>query len=79
MTTALDTRALATEMECIGIVPVLVIDRVEDARPVADALAGAGCRVLEITLRTEAALDAIAVLAEHPSLTVGAEIGRAHV
>jgi 2-dehydro-3-deoxyphosphogluconate aldolase/(4S)-4-hydroxy-2-oxoglutarate aldolase len=75
LTTALDTRALATQMECIGIVPVLVIDRVEDARPVADALAGAGCRVLEITLRTEAALDAIAVLAEHPSLTVGRRYG----
>ena len=59
-------------MECIGIVPVLVIDRVADARAVADVLADAGCRVLEITLRTEAALDAIAALAEHPSVTVGA-------
>jgi 2-dehydro-3-deoxyphosphogluconate aldolase/(4S)-4-hydroxy-2-oxoglutarate aldolase len=59
-------------VESIGVVPVLVIDRIEDARPVADALAGAGCHVLEITLRTDAALDAIAVLAEHPSVIVGA-------
>ena len=73
VTAALDTEwQLATQMERIGIVPVLVIDRVADARAVADVLAGAGCRVLEITLRTEAALDAIAALAEHPSVTVGA-------
>ena len=72
MTAALDTIELATQMERIGIVPVLVIDRVADARAVADVLADAGCRVLEITLRTEAALDAIAALAEHPSVTVGA-------
>ena len=63
---------LATQMERIGVVPVLVIDRVADARRVADVLADAGCRVLEITLRTEAALDAIAALADHPSVTVGA-------
>jgi 2-dehydro-3-deoxyphosphogluconate aldolase/(4S)-4-hydroxy-2-oxoglutarate aldolase len=68
----LDSRALATQMERVGVVPVLVLDRVEDARPVADALASAGCRLLEITLRTAAALDAIAALADHPSVTVGA-------
>jgi 2-dehydro-3-deoxyphosphogluconate aldolase/(4S)-4-hydroxy-2-oxoglutarate aldolase len=78
---AIDSGKLAAQMARIGIVPVLVIDRVEDACPVADALASAGCHLLEITLRTGAALDAIAALADHPAVTVGAGtvLNAAHV
>lgn len=47
------------EMERVGIVPVVVIGSAKDVLPTADALAGGGINVMEITLRTECALDAI--------------------
>jgi 2-dehydro-3-deoxyphosphogluconate aldolase/(4S)-4-hydroxy-2-oxoglutarate aldolase len=54
------------------VVPVLVIDNVADAVPLARALAAGGLPVLEITLRTEAAADCIrAILAEVENVTVG--------
>lgn len=54
------------------VVPVLTIDRVEDAVPLARALVAGGVRTLEITLRTEAALAAArAVIAEVPDAIVG--------
>src|SRR5205085_8899091 len=43
----------------VAVIPVLVIDRVEDAAPLARALADGGLAVLEITLRTEAAAECI--------------------
>lgn len=56
-----------------GIVPVVVLDRAEDAVPTAKALLAGGIAVMEITLRTAAALDAIrAVAAECPDMLVGA-------
>jgi 2-dehydro-3-deoxyphosphogluconate aldolase/(4S)-4-hydroxy-2-oxoglutarate aldolase len=55
------------------IVPVIVLDDLADALPMADALIEAGLPVLEITLRTPAALEAIALLRrERPELLVGA-------
>ena len=41
------------------VIPVLVIDRVEDARPIAEALVAGGLPALEVTLRTPVALAAI--------------------
>ncbi len=41
------------------VIPVLVIERLEDAVPIAEALVAGGLPVLEVTLRTPAALDAI--------------------
>ncbi len=38
------------------VIPVIVLDRVEDAVPLAEALLGGGVRVLEVTLRTPVAL-----------------------
>jgi 2-dehydro-3-deoxyphosphogluconate aldolase/(4S)-4-hydroxy-2-oxoglutarate aldolase len=52
------------------VVPVLTIERTADAVPLARALVKGGLPVLEITLRTEAALAAIAV--EVPDAVVGA-------
>ena len=46
------------------VIPVLTIDRVEDAQPLARALVAGGLPALEITLRTDAALEAIAAIAE---------------
>lgn len=58
--------------EC-GIVPVVVLDRVEDAVLTAKALFAGGVDVIEITLRTEAGLDSIREVSKHcPSMCVGA-------
>ncbi len=54
---ALDTLSAAP------VVPILVIDRIEDAVPLARTLVEAGLHVLEITLRTPIAVDAIAAIA----------------
>ena len=55
------------------VIPVIVIDRVEDAAPLARALGAGGVKVLEVTLRTPAALDCIkAMIAEVPEAIVGA-------
>jgi 2-dehydro-3-deoxyphosphogluconate aldolase/(4S)-4-hydroxy-2-oxoglutarate aldolase len=47
------------KMESCGIVPVVVLERVEDAIPTAEALLAGGVDVMEITLRTKAGLDSI--------------------
>jgi 2-dehydro-3-deoxyphosphogluconate aldolase/(4S)-4-hydroxy-2-oxoglutarate aldolase len=55
------------------VIPVLTIDRLADAVPLARALAKGGLPVLEITLRTGVALDALAAIArEVPEAVVGA-------
>ncbi|MBA6391236.1 bifunctional 4-hydroxy-2-oxoglutarate aldolase/2-dehydro-3-deoxy-phosphogluconate aldolase [Colwellia sp. BRX10-3] len=55
------------------IVPVLVIKDVKDALPIAEALLAADVKVLEVTLRTPAALEVISIIAKHlPEAIVGA-------
>jgi 2-dehydro-3-deoxyphosphogluconate aldolase/(4S)-4-hydroxy-2-oxoglutarate aldolase len=55
------------------VVPVLTIERAEDAVPLARALVDGGLPVLEITLRTAAAMAALkAIAAEVPGAVVGA-------
>ncbi len=46
------------------VVPVMVVERIEDAVPLATALYNGGLKVLEITLRTPCALDAITAMVE---------------
>jgi 2-dehydro-3-deoxyphosphogluconate aldolase/(4S)-4-hydroxy-2-oxoglutarate aldolase len=54
------------------IIPVLTIERVDDAVPLARALVAGGVPVLEVTLRTPAGLDAaIAIMAAVPEAIVG--------
>lgn len=54
------------------VVPVLVIKKVEDALPIAEALLEGGIKVLEVTLRTPAALDVINEIATKlPEAVVG--------
>ena len=54
------------------VIPVIVIDRVEDALPLAEALLAGGVKVLEVTLRTAAGLPAIEAIARHlPEAVVG--------
>lgn len=55
------------------VIPVIVIDRIERAVPMARALVEGGVRVLEVTLRTTAALAAIEAIARAvPEAVVGA-------
>jgi 2-dehydro-3-deoxyphosphogluconate aldolase/(4S)-4-hydroxy-2-oxoglutarate aldolase len=55
------------------VMPVIVIERAADAVPLARALLAGGIRVLEVTLRTAAALDGIRAIArEVPQALVGA-------
>lgn len=55
------------------VIPVLKIEKPEQAVPLAHALAAGGLTVLEVTLRTAGALDAIRRIAgEVPAVTVGA-------
>jgi len=57
----------------IGIIPVLEIDSTIHARPLAESLFVGGLPVAEITLRTDAALESIRVIARDvPHVIVGA-------
>jgi 2-dehydro-3-deoxyphosphogluconate aldolase / (4S)-4-hydroxy-2-oxoglutarate aldolase len=63
---------LATLFMQATIIPVLTIERVEDAVPLARALVAGGVRVLEVTLRTPVAIDAAkAMIAKVPEAVVG--------
>ena len=46
------------------VIPVIVIDRVEDAVPVASSLIEGGIKVLEVTLRSNCALQVIEEIAK---------------
>ena len=54
------------------VVPVIVVKKLEHAVPMAKALVAGGVRVLEVTLRTECAVDAIRAIKEVPEAIVGA-------
>ena len=47
------------------VIPVIVINKIEDAVPMAEALLAGGIRVLEITLRSSCALQAMEQIAKH--------------
>ncbi len=60
-------------VEKLKIIPVAVINSVENALPLANALIEAGLPVIEITFRTDAAAESISVLKkEKPNMLVGA-------
>jgi 2-dehydro-3-deoxyphosphogluconate aldolase / (4S)-4-hydroxy-2-oxoglutarate aldolase len=59
-------------MRTAPVIPVLVIEDVAHAAPIAEALVAGGLRVLEVTLRTPAALDVIAEMAKVEGAIVGA-------
>lgn len=59
-------------LDLAPVVPVVAVSEVEHAVPLARALLAGGLPVVEVTLRTPAALDAVrAIAAEVPELTVG--------
>ncbi|MEH6633196.1 MAG: bifunctional 4-hydroxy-2-oxoglutarate aldolase/2-dehydro-3-deoxy-phosphogluconate aldolase [Halopseudomonas aestusnigri] len=64
---------LSNVLEKAIILPVLVIENVNDAVPLAEALLEGGCSSVEVTLRTEAALPAMERIAKAlPELSLGA-------
>ncbi|MDP1026235.1 bifunctional 4-hydroxy-2-oxoglutarate aldolase/2-dehydro-3-deoxy-phosphogluconate aldolase [Sphingomonas sp. KR1UV-12] len=63
---------ILTIMRTSAVIPVLVIDDAATARPLAEALVAGGLKVLEVTLRTPAALEAIAEMKKVEGAIVGA-------
>jgi len=59
-------------MELAPVIPVLVVDNVADALPIAQALVASGLRALEVTLRTPGALDVIREMSRVEGAVVGA-------
>lgn len=72
MTPALQSHAMLALCRSSPVIPVLVIESVDEAAPLALALREGGLPVLEVTLRTPAALDAISAMARVPGVRVGA-------
>jgi 2-dehydro-3-deoxyphosphogluconate aldolase/(4S)-4-hydroxy-2-oxoglutarate aldolase len=63
---------LAALFRAAAVIPVLTIERLEDAVPLARALVAGGVRTLEVTLRTSVAIEAAkAMMAEVPEAIVG--------
>jgi 2-dehydro-3-deoxyphosphogluconate aldolase / (4S)-4-hydroxy-2-oxoglutarate aldolase len=63
---------IETLMRTAPVIPVLVIEDAAHARPIAEALVAGGLRVLEVTLRTAAALDVIREMKAVAGAIVGA-------
>jgi 2-dehydro-3-deoxyphosphogluconate aldolase/(4S)-4-hydroxy-2-oxoglutarate aldolase len=67
------TAVTTSVLDVSPVVPVVVVDDAAQAVPLARALLGGGIRIIEVTLRSEPALDAIrAVADEVPEMLVGA-------
>ncbi len=65
-------RSIDVIMGLAPVIPVLVVHDAAHARPLAEALVAGGLTVLEVTLRTPAALDVIREMARVPGAVVGA-------
>ena len=63
---------IADIMQTAPVIPVIVVDEVDHAVPLARALVAGGLPVLEVTLRTPAALDAIRAMKQVDGAIVGA-------
>ena len=72
MTPALQSHAALALCQLAPVIPVLVIDDLAHAEPLARALVAGGLPVLEVTLRTPCALEAIHIMARVPGARVGA-------
>jgi len=64
---------LSDKLGNIGLVPVVVLDKIEYALPTAKALIDGGLPVMEITLRTDAAIESMRLIKEkYPEVILGA-------
>jgi 2-dehydro-3-deoxyphosphogluconate aldolase / (4S)-4-hydroxy-2-oxoglutarate aldolase len=72
-TTVASPTTAAAVLEVASVIPVVVIDDADLAVPIAGALRAGGLPIIEVTLRTPAALSAIAAIAtELPDVVLGA-------
>lgn len=67
-----DLTSIDALMRSVPVIPVLVIEDVAQARPIAEALVAGGLTALEVTLRTPAALEVIREMAQVEGAVVGA-------
>lgn len=65
-------RAIGELMRMAPVIPVLIVEDVAHSAPIAEALVAGGLPVLEVTLRTSAALDVIRAMKQVPGAIVGA-------
>ncbi|MFC9467632.1 bifunctional 4-hydroxy-2-oxoglutarate aldolase/2-dehydro-3-deoxy-phosphogluconate aldolase [Streptomyces coelicoflavus] len=73
MSSPLPSSPAASVLDLAPVVPVVVVDDLADAVPLARALVAGGLPAIEVTLRTPVALDAIrAIAGEVPDAVVGA-------
>lgn len=66
-----DAASLRSTLSLAPVIPVIILDEVDMARPLAEALVAGGLPVLEVTLRTPNALRVIAEMAKVPGAVVG--------
>lgn len=66
-----DAAALRHMLSLAPVIPVIILDDVDAARPLAEALVAGGLPVLEVTLRTPNALRVIAEMAKVPGAILG--------
>ena len=66
-----DAAALRSTLLMAPVIPVIILDDVSKARPLAEALVAGGLPVLEVTLRTPHALQVIEEMAKVPGAVVG--------
>jgi 2-dehydro-3-deoxyphosphogluconate aldolase/(4S)-4-hydroxy-2-oxoglutarate aldolase len=66
-----DAAALRQTLSLAPVIPVIIINDLSQARPLAEALVAGGLPVLEVTLRTAQALQAIEIMAQVPGAVVG--------
>ncbi len=67
-----DMAALVERLHRVGVLPVVVLDSVDQAAPLAEALLRAGLAAAEVTFRSPCAGAGIAVMARYPELLVAA-------
>ena len=66
-------RETTSLLDIVPVIPVVVVHDAADAVPIANALVEGGLPIIELTLRTPAAMDAIKrIAAEVPDIMVGA-------
>ncbi|MBN9305776.1 MAG: keto-deoxy-phosphogluconate aldolase [Devosia sp. 67-54] len=66
-----DAEVLRSTLSLAPVIPVIILDDVQKARPLAEALVAGGLPVLEVTLRTPRALQVIEEMAKVPGAVVG--------
>lgn len=66
-----DAQSLRAILSLAPVIPVIILDDVSKARPLAEALVAGGLPVLEVTLRTPHALKVIEEMAKVPGAVVG--------